>query len=117
MKSTFRFSVITKMLGGLAAGSLATATLGEPVFGNVIFDLAANPPAVTVMQGQNAPHPIAVTLSMQPNIARNVSFQAIVNDPTRAPEPGTMALFGIGLIGIGTIGRKLKRGKRSEINL
>ena len=46
MKLTFRFSVITKMLGGLAAGSL-----------------------------------------------------------------------GIGLIGIGTIGRKLKRGKRSEINL
>jgi hypothetical protein len=54
MKLTFRFSVITKMLGGLAAGSLAIATLGEPVFGDVVYDLAANPPAVAVMQVQNA---------------------------------------------------------------
>jgi hypothetical protein len=36
------------------------------------------------------------------SVAQNVSFQAIVTDPIRAPEPGTMALFGIGLIGIGT---------------
>jgi hypothetical protein len=50
-------------------------------------------------------------------VAQKVSFQAIVTDPTKAPEPGTMALFGFGLIGIGTIGRRLKRGKRSEIGL
>ena len=187
--------------------------LGQPAFGNVIYDLAANPPAVTVMQGQNGTDTITVTLSMQSNeaarvqiptnttimwqylsgdrmdavtgadvtggscyvfnnagavigsntispggncsivekfttgdprnpdpdtdsgtwavqsalvvkgnvtgmsVAQNVSFQAIVTDPTRAPEPGTMAMFGIGLIGIGTIGRNVKRGKRSEINL
>jgi hypothetical protein len=56
--------------------------------------LEANAPVVAAMQQQNTTH-----------------------SPTRAPEPGTMALFGIGLIGIGTIGRKLKRGKRDEMNL
>jgi hypothetical protein len=187
MKLTFRFSGIAKMLGGLTAGSLAVATLGQTAFANVIYNLAANPPAVTVVQGQNGTDTLTVTLSMQSNeqatvqfptastimwqylagnkmdtgpggncsivetfsssnsgnpnpnndsgtwavqsalavkgltsgmtVAQKVSFQAIVTDPAQAPEPATMALFGIGLIGIGTIGRKLKRGKRSETNL
>ena len=82
------------MLGGFAAGSLVLVLLGQTAFGNVIHDFEANPPVVAAMQPQNTTH-----------------------SPTRAPESGTMALFGIGLIGIGTIGRKWKRGKRDEINL
>ncbi|HXA67203.1 MAG TPA: PEP-CTERM sorting domain-containing protein [Bryobacteraceae bacterium] len=213
MQLTFRFSGIAKMLGGLTAGTLAVATFGQPAFANVIYDLAANPPAVTVMQGQGGTDTISVTLSMQSNekasvqfptnttivwqylsgdkmdavtganvtggscyvfnnagaviasnvlnpggscsivetfttgdprnpdpdqdsgtwavqsalavkgltsgmtVAQKVSFQAIVTDPTKAPEPGTMALFGLGLIGIGTLGRQLKRSDQSEINL
>jgi hypothetical protein len=209
MKLTFRFSGIAKMLGGLAAGTLAAATFGQAAFANVIYDLTANPPAVTVMQGQSGADTLNVTLSMQSNerasvqfptnttimwqylsgdkmdavtgasvtggscyvfnnagaviasnvlnpggtcsivetfttgdsrnsdpdqdngtwavqsalavkgltsgmtVAQKVSFQAIVTDPTKAPEPGTMALFGFGLIGIGTIGRRLKRGNEA----
>jgi hypothetical protein len=213
MKLTFRFSRIAKKLGGLTAGSLAVVTFGQAALANVIYDLAANPPAVTVVQGQNGTDTLTVTLSMQSNeqatvqfptastimwqylagnqmdtvtganitggscytfnnagaviaslvlrpggncsivetfsssnsgnpnpnndsgtwavqsaltvkgltsgmsLSQTVSFQAIVTDPAQAPEPATMALFGIGLIGIGTIGRKFKREKRSEANL
>jgi len=104
------------MLGGLAAGSLAIATLGEPAIGNVIFDLAAKVIATNsagTVIGSNTINPGGTVTRI--SVAQNLSFQP--TDPTRAPEPGTMALFGIGLIGIGMIGRKLKRGKRSEINL
>ena len=200
------------MLGGFTAGILAISTLEPAAFANIMYDLAANPPAVTVMQGQNGTDTITVTLSMQSNekasldfptvntivwqylggdrmdavtgadvtggscyvfnkagaviaskvlspggdctivetfntgdarnpdpdtdsgtwavqsalvmkgidsrmtLAKKVSFQAIVTDPTKAPEPGTMTLFGAGLIGIGMVGRRLKRGKRSEAN-
>jgi hypothetical protein len=55
MKLIFRFSGIAKMLGGLTAGSLAVATFGQAAFVNVIYNLAANPPAVTVVQGRMAP--------------------------------------------------------------
>lgn len=213
MQFTFRFSGITKKLGGLTAGILAISTLEPAALANVIYDLAANPAAVTVMQGQNGTDTITVTLSMQSNerasvqfptnntivwqylsgdkmdavtgaditggscyvfnnagvviasnvlrpggncsivetfktgdarnpdpdtdngtwavqsllvmkgidsgmtVAQKVSFQAIVTDPTKMPEPGTMALFGAGLIGIGTAGRRWKRGKNSALNL
>jgi hypothetical protein len=40
-------------------------------------------------------------------LSQKVSFQAIVTDPAQAPEPARMALFGIELIGIGTIGRQV----------
>ena len=39
-----------------------------------------------------------------------------VGDPDATPEPGTMALFGMGLIGIGMVGR-LKHANRKDINL
>jgi hypothetical protein len=206
MRLTLRFSKITKRLVGIIATSLTVVTFGQVAFGNIVYDLAANPPAVTVLQGQNGTDTITVSLSMQSNeqaavqfptnttimwqylsgdrgdavtgasitggscytfnnagaviastvlnpggrcsivetfqtgdarrpdpdtdtgnwavqsalavkglntgvtLAKKVSFQAIVADPGATPEPGTMALFGTGLIGMGLIGRRLKRG-------
>jgi hypothetical protein len=74
MKLIFRFSGIAKMLGGVAAGSLAVATFGQAAFANVIYDLSANPTAVTVMQGQNGTDTLTVTLSMQSNEKASVQF-------------------------------------------
>jgi hypothetical protein len=54
--------------------ALAVITLGQPAFGNVIYDLAANPPAVMVIQGQNGTDTITVTLSMQSNEGARVQI-------------------------------------------
>lgn len=202
MKLSTRFFWTTKILGGLVLGSVALAIVGETAFADVIYDLAANPAAVTVMQGQSGTDTITVTLSMQSNekasldfptantivwqylagdrmdavtgasitggscyvfnnaggviaskvlnpgdncsivetfktgdprnpdpdrdtgtwavqsalalkginsgmsVAQKVSFQAIVTDPGATPEPGTLALLGVGLVGIGVARRK-----------
>ena len=65
MMLTFRFSEIAKMLGCLAFGSLVIG--GWPAAAAIVYDLAANPPAVTVMQGQSGTDTITVTLSQLSN--------------------------------------------------
>ncbi len=209
MTFTIRFSEIAKMLGCFTFASLAIFTAERAASAAIVYDLAVNPAAVTVMQGQNGTDTITVTLSQQSNekasvqfptnstiiwqflsgdredavtgatitggscytfaggnvigskvlnpgdnctieetfttgdsrnpdpdedtgtwaiqsalvmkgldtnmtVAQKVSFQAIVTDPARAPESGTTALLGIGLVGLGLLGRHRHRRLRNE---
>jgi hypothetical protein len=211
MTLTFRFSEIARMLGCFTFASLAVFTTEQRARAAIMYDLAANPPAVTVMQGQNGTDTITVTLSMQSTekasvqfptnntivwqflagdkedavtganitggscyvfnagniiasrvlnpgdncsivetfttgdarnpdpdsdtgtwavqsalvvkgldtnltVAQKVSFQAIVTDPTKTPESATVALLGIGLVGLGLLGRRRNRQARGETN-
>lgn len=44
-----------------------------------------------------------------PNVTSIDSIRIVSDDPTQIPEPGTFALFGIGLAGIGLAGRRRRR--------
>jgi hypothetical protein len=89
-----------------------TATSGSVFAFSLFSDSAGTDPALTSNTTEGFAFTVEVNLSGSTTVTDYSAEITVVPQTSTVPEPGNVALIGLGLVGIGLVRRKLQQGNQ-----